>query len=456
MAFTLRIDAGSLGVNFLDKTQNPGFELMDEGFDIRPAETQEYWDGNFAANPMGIELVDTVYTGRKIEITFRLYGNSRNDLATGASTIKKIIRAARLRSATKLGDRAELRWQLDGMTNSMYFEIINGTLSLPRSIMSVLTHERDGSRYVIRNCVLELDVRPFAYIISPKNGTLTTIVSATAINNINDGTYDNFITTSAGTIIGDSPAPTQVEIDNDEVTALHRVYLCLSRGVTGASASAELPGLAGIYSSTIPAAGEIELAEVPEGVGTTKRGHYRLFGRATTSNTWDPDFYFSIKIRQYSGGTAGALVLEGPWVKGSNRQLQDLGTLYLPPWNADIGSMDNYLYELWIRGAVSDAYSLNLDTVMLAQIDGGYRVLTFQDPYLKQNVVAIDSAWSGQLYLDAGTYNFSNVQGFMQPLFLQGSEAQTLTVITEQAAASPEDHTITVALKAAPAFEVLA
>ncbi len=458
MAFTLTL-SGVLGgttytVNFLDKTLNPGFELVEEGFDIGPADRQDYWEGVTAATPKGIELIETQYVNREVTIRFNLYGNSRNDLATGARNIKRIITVARERQRVKVGERAQLAWQLDGMTNTMYFEILNGEVDIPRGIMSALTHERDGTRYIIRDCVLTLQTAPFMYQIAPRAGSPVSAVAATTLDNTPGGTYNNFVTLSG--LSGDSPSPLIIQMTNSTFGSIHRQYLCLSRGDSFQSPDRWLT--TGTFSGTIPAAGEEELTQASAGTLTTENGNFRLFGVCQAANTWDSTLYFQVRL---SDAVSSEVFTYGPWVKGSGRALLDFGTFHLPPWKADLAGYieydaDDYLIEVFVRGEVSQSYSVTMDSIQYAQVDGGFRVLTYRNPYFPVSSVVIDNAWTEQIWRDNGTVQSRNVIPFMLPLFAQPGETQYLAFYSEEATAFPlTGSEISVVVTYVPSYEVL-
>ena len=166
--YLLKLTDGINDVDFLVKE----YLLENAGFEIRAPKKKQLWGGGTIFSH-GESLVSSKYENRRLRITFEITGATRDEFNSNASDLERLLTIARRRAIEQQGNRVELQYQIDGASMITYFEIIDGTLTFPRDIMSVeqVLQTDLAGRFVVHRFVLDLIAHPFGFSISPVNGS---------------------------------------------------------------------------------------------------------------------------------------------------------------------------------------------------------------------------------------------------------------------------------------------
>ena len=241
MAFKLLITDGTLSIDFL----STAYKLRDSGLDIMTPNKKQVWGGE-SVYSHGSQLVTSTFENRRIRVWFQVTGATRDELAQNISSVERILESARQRSIEEQGARVELQYQHEGSSGITYFEILDGQLRWPRDTMSVgQVHQRDeADRFILYDFQLILECDPFAYPISPVNGTPTElsltngngtdVTGGLRVYNHDDATagHDNWVEIDGADISGDYPAKVKLILESEagEAELTSKIYIGLRKG----------------------------------------------------------------------------------------------------------------------------------------------------------------------------------------------------------------------------------
>ena len=241
MAFKLLMTDGSLLLDFL----STAYKLRDGGLEISTPMKKQIWGGE-SVYSHGSQLVTSTFKNRRIRVWFQVTGLTRDELSQNVSNIERILENARQRSIEEQGARVELQYQYDGASGITYFELLDGELRWPKDTMSVQqVHQRDeNGRFIIYDFQLTLECDPFAYSISPVNGTpielsLTNgngadVTGGLRVYNHDDATvgHDNWVEINGANISGDYPAKVKLILESEagESEKTSKIYIGLRKG----------------------------------------------------------------------------------------------------------------------------------------------------------------------------------------------------------------------------------
>jgi len=429
MTFKLLMTNGIDSVDFLSFS----YHLRDGGLDVLTPKKKQVWGGE-SVYSHGSQLVTSTFQNRSIRLWFHVTGVTRNEIMSNVSKIERLLEDARHRSIEQTGSRVEIQYQWDGTSNVTYFEVIDGELRWPNDIMSVeQVHQQDEElRYIIQDFYLTLDCAPFAYPISPVNGTPvelaltngngTDITGGLAVWNHDDdtaATHDNWVQIDGSDFSGDFPAVVKLvlEADSGEAEKTSKIYIGVRKGnlsfvhiledddaaaVFGSpSPTSDVDYSSGDYYTAISFAdtdGEIDLIRWALTATQTEntQGPFRFFGRCKAGTHWDQNGSYAIAIKY---GTA--ILFQSEWIKPIDTitEFLDFGTVYLPPWlvgtPTDLAGLDIVIRA---KRDVAGSTTINLDYLALMPQDGGYRILEYRTTGVSQFEFSVDDGWEESVY----------------------------------------------------------
>jgi len=244
MAFLLKMTDGTISIDFISTP----YRLRDGGLDIWTPDKKQVWGGE-SVYSHGSQLITSTFENRRVRAWFHVTGNTRDELLNNISQIERLLENARERSINQTGARVELQYQWEGATNTTYFEVIDGELRWPRNTMSVTqVHQTDEKgRYIIKDFYLILSCAPFAYPISPVNGTPielsltngngTDITGGLRVWNHDDAGSgdDNWVEIDGVDIDGDYPALVKLFLESEagEAENTGKIYIGVRKGDLG-------------------------------------------------------------------------------------------------------------------------------------------------------------------------------------------------------------------------------
>ena len=238
------------------------------------------------------------------------------------------------------------------------------------------------------------------------------------IYNHDDSGHDNWVEIDALDVVGVMPAPIRLEMTNSyNVTERdYRFYIGLNVFANPGTLVHILEGENSDYSagSTVVSAtssngnyealtwgGDNETLVIRWALSTSllaacAGNYFRLLARFTGNPT------AGIKVMPkitYPTGTPITVVSESQEMALNTSELQDLGSLQIPPWLAGetaLTGVDLCLYARRVGGG-----SLNLDYVQLTAVDGWRRLVPrgYGSQYLRR---VVDDGIEGKLWIDTG------------------------------------------------------
>jgi hypothetical protein len=241
MAFELILRDDTDAVNFL----GTAYRLRDKGLDIWTPKKKQVWGGE-SVYSHGSQLVTSTFENRRMRMWFQITGTNRDEIAANVSKVERILENARQRSIEQTGSRVEIQYRWDGASNATYFEVIDGELRWPRDTMSVeQVHQTDESgKYIITDFYLALICAPFAYPISPVNGSPTELpltngngtdqTGGLRVHNHDDVTagHDNWVQIDGTDFDGDFPAKIKMILESEagEAEKTGKIYIGVRKG----------------------------------------------------------------------------------------------------------------------------------------------------------------------------------------------------------------------------------
>ncbi len=241
MTFKLQLNDGTNLIDLL----STAYHLRDRGLDIWTPNKKQVWGGE-SVYSHGSQLVTSTFENRRMRMWFHITGTTRDELASRVSTIEKLLENARERSIEQTGSRVELQYQWDGSSGITYFEIIDGELRWPKDTMSVQqVHQKDEKgNFIIKDFYLTLVCAPFAYPISPVDGTPTElaltngngsdVTGGLRIHNHDDAGsgHDNWVEIDGSDFAGDFPAKVKLFLESEagESELTGKIYIGVRKG----------------------------------------------------------------------------------------------------------------------------------------------------------------------------------------------------------------------------------
>jgi len=209
MAYVLQLSDGTNTIDFLGSSGVSWCLLEDGGLEITNPTKREMWSGSGAWR-FGRELASFAYDNRKIRITFEIVGDDRDDILDKKTALVNLIELARDSQIRSLATPVYLKYQLDNTTNHVYFDVLDGELTLPLNIMSLeaLSWTVGSGQPSIKGFSLELTCKPFA------RGEAVQLVSGTTVYPVDDTSRNNYVSWNGSAVKGDIAGPLTVRFLN--------------------------------------------------------------------------------------------------------------------------------------------------------------------------------------------------------------------------------------------------
>lgn len=409
MAHVLELSDGSTTIDFVDSSGTSWCLIEDGGLHIERPRKKTTWTGGYIGYS-GMSAIGEIYENRKITLTFEVVGDDYDDVANMLTSIVRLLRQSLERSMyPDKVPQVYLKYQIDTLSNPVYFDVITGNMELPPNIMSLeaLSWVK-GSQQTIKGFELELVCKPLA------RGAEVLVASGDeTIANTDDGYYNNYLALSGSSIDGDVPGPLRVLVlGYDQGGGGNKIYNPLYMGVRtryNASYNSVLEAEDGNYT----AYGGILSSQSTALSGDTGGGSggYAVTNTLTTTDKtnlyhWRIEFtegqYTKGKVRALAVGSFSAdaryrLINYYPssisiefnrfqWLRPpddytstlTTNHMFDMGVVDLMPYNLEYG--DSNLYSYLIFQTMSDSASstsTRLDAIILIPAeDYRYRKLT--------------------------------------------------------------------------------
>ena len=211
MAHILEISDGTTTINFVDSSGTSWCLIEDGGLVINPPSKRVTYTGGYLGYS-GQVPVDVVYESRTISITFEVVGDDRDDIVDKLIGIGRLLNQVAQQSmySDRVGS-VYLKYQIDTLTNPVYFDIINGDLALPANLMSLESlNWVKNTQDTIKGFELTLKCKPLA-----RGAEVRLSGDPTNLDATDDDYYTNGVTFSAANVNGDVPGPVRVVLVGD-------------------------------------------------------------------------------------------------------------------------------------------------------------------------------------------------------------------------------------------------
>lgn len=391
MAHVLKLTDGTTTVDFVGSSGTAWCLIEDGGLRIERPRIRELWSGGGLPS-IGKVLSEVYYENRDIELIFETVGDDRDEIADQMTSIVRLLSQAR-NSQTRPESVAGvyLEYQIDTLTNPVYFDVLSGNLELPSNIMSVeALGWGKGSQDTVKGIRLELTCKPLA------RGAEVTIINGSECENTDDGRYDNYLAITGSDINGDVPGPTRIRIFSGASSGENRtpIWVGIRDSGTLSSYTSILEAEDGTYAThggslssksvnfsgdsgdetggyavnyTLTTSSEQVLCEwsLSEGIAQTYKGRVRAIAVGSFSNE------VQYRLKYYYGGTSPYMYKEWPWYRPeydyhvSSNYALDLGVVDLVPWDiryGEYGSPRVFMFEALPDDATSK--SVRFDAII--------------------------------------------------------------------------------------------
>ena len=482
MAWLLKLNDGTESVDFLGAT----YRLANGGLNIELPKPKEVWGGD-SIYAHGSQLMMQTYDNAKAILTFSIHANTRDNLLASVTKINRIIEKAKLRSIQESGARVELQYAWEGASTVTYYEVISGSLRWADDIMSVeQVHQKDEKgNWVIWDFELELIIYPFAFPISPVNGSVSLVniynsVSPTPattklVGNRQETGTDNWIEVSGASIAGSHPAIANLSMLSesglgegtskiyvgchvggsvrtmlDDFDCSFRIGSAISLDDTNSNKDKYSPL---VFTSTT----EVALAKWTLSAAEVQamNGPFRFFGRTKDLSYWDTNANYAIAI-SYNG----TRLYRTDWMSPieTTMTLLDFGTIFMPPWTGTITNATGLTVELLGFRKTAGSTTINLDYVFMMPQDGGYRVYEMRGTHMLEDELIVDDGWNRVVYHQTVAGNRTGLAfALMQPFSLRPAQNHRFYFLMEGSSRSSEiSRSLTVSLGLVPSNLVMA
>lgn len=351
-------------------------------------------------------------------------GTSVSDFLSKREAIETLLAQAAEYQETKRGDRVYLHFLPDGASDTRRSEILRGHLVLDEQALEAWQW---GSRRVRANVVYERRgywEAASESVLGLTNGNGSGVTAGLKVYNCNDGSgsspnkRNNYVEISGASVVGNLPADCRILLTNtyndsarlNNVWVAHNVYSDPSNfqhflegeavsygGTNGASAS-----YSGGYYRQFTWTGDYQQIIARWLLDTTFLN--RAGGRWFKLLAGFAGVVSGIKLQAkltFPAGTPLTVVSSSQEVTLSDKKIQDIGTLQIPPWlpgETNFAPIDLSLYARKTGGG-----SFSLDYLQISPLDS-YRILTPRGYGAAYNVSICDdgmgqvtwtSGWAG-------------------------------------------------------------
>ena len=347
MAATVTLTDSVDSVDFMDGTN---YKVMEGGLDTpMPARRNAVWGGRRD----GSDLIEDEYENREVTIRLGIYASSSDNVDQRIQDVLKLVEQARRWAKRRKGSPVELQYKKDGATDTTYFDVLDGELTLPGTTHSVLLANFD-----IVGAELTLTCRPFA------RGESVACLASTTVTNHDDSDHDNYADIESGSILGDVRGPLRLWLHNDDGNTYESVRLAIQAAPSASMVSHVLEAET-VSSSTTANANACDLdtcsasilmnidsgsfAEkvvatynVPQLLNEELAGWYRVAARAYVGSSDACNAGFRCKWDWSGGGWWSASTTAD---SGCTWEMVDLGMIKLPAFPVP---------DTWITEGVMD------------------------------------------------------------------------------------------------------
>ncbi len=154
MAWIVQLTDGTTTVDLHDGTAR---RLMENGFDA-PVPPRRLATTGANLFRHGSDLVERRYENRRVTVAYEIIGTSADDLAAKVAAVDDALERAAEHAAHGLGAQWQLKYQWDGASTPVYFNVIEGAQQLGPTLQNALL----AKHFRIRNVRLELLCEPLA------------------------------------------------------------------------------------------------------------------------------------------------------------------------------------------------------------------------------------------------------------------------------------------------------
>jgi hypothetical protein len=325
---------------------------------------------------------------------------------------------------TKRGERVYVHFLPSGASDTRRAEILNGRLVMDNDALQAVQW---GAKKVQAAVIWERvpfweSTTETAIPISNGNGTNTT--SGLNVFNCNDGTgtsptkKNNYVDIGAGVILGNAPAPFRIEMTNqyNSASRLYNIWLAhnvfssptnfqhileaesVSYGLGGGNSASS--GYSGGYTRSFVWAGDVQTGIARWALDATYLS--RAAGQwfkvlAAFASSPGSGIKLQCKVTFPSGTPLTEVSASQEITLNAFAQMQDIGTLQIPPWligETSLEPVDLMIYARKVGGG-----SIGLDFVQITPLDG-YRILVPRGYGAAYQVRVADDGMSGQVWTD--------------------------------------------------------
>jgi len=154
---------------------------IEEGtMDMTPPTKSEIWSG-MSPFRHGEDLINVTYENRRITFNFSIMNATAASISDTVVAINKMLESARQYALWPVRRGVEFRYKLLDGDETVAFDVIDGELRLPFSILDYANFQLYGGQYVLSGCSLTLICKPLA------RGTYTQLVTSTTCYTVDEG-----------------------------------------------------------------------------------------------------------------------------------------------------------------------------------------------------------------------------------------------------------------------------
>jgi hypothetical protein len=470
MAFVLKlVNSASQVVDFM----GTGYLVSEGGFNISLSRREPKF-AIYKPGPFFIPVAQQE-TYRVATLKFSAVGATRSAVLAQIGKVRQILTQAEARKRLGAGGRIELQYKWDGATNTTFFEVYGGDISLPDDALSIekIHYKDENGNYVLPEIELTLYISTYGYSIDLFSGTPTQVElsNENGTDTLNYLTFrnagefssnyrDNWVEIAADQLPGSEPYLTIIDIDTNDANfkLFDYLYIGLQPGDFPWGANdfpldqwlildedENILSFGTAYSDSNCSNGYYEEGQYSGSVGVPSTATIAF--NIMSSNPVFGTYYVFLNGRNYLPQNLHLAAGYNPdanhkWnlhyvgdfnsPADATTRYMALGPMQIPPDRdiAQFGVMD-YGIEMGIFGGYeATPTTWSYDCIILLPMTGGLRIWQNRgvDTVAFLNGYLVDDGWKGVLYYDdAGAGNIRQPMiPYLEPLKLEPNMKQRL------------------------------
>lgn len=407
----------------------------------------------------GAEIGAVYYQNVTETIEALVIGASTTVVQGNLETIERVLDAAKQRQSTRVGNKAYIKYQVDGDSNIYRSEILTGRVEIVKGGMAVWGGKNMPIRIHITRRYYWEHVDLTELQVASKAST-SPATGGKSVHNHNDASQGNYVQILAAQVGGVLPTPAKITLRNTigSAQSYRNVYMAVNANSDPTNMQhfwegedCDGPADASAAVSSAPTNSDTGYGSLT--IGTSWA--YFQWNLTTTvlQDTQGRWFRLLARFHGYSGTNArvkASIMDDGGNISlydgdevvlpSSATELIDLGTLPFPPGGYDTAAA---VHVLQLACKCDTSGTVNLDYIQLTPTES-YRHIIMRGNQVAANDYIVDDGTEEQTYTDESGVHHYIMSPRGSPLMLFPAKDQRIYILHDEGSTSDVNNTFTV------------